>query len=149
MNSQSKIYKAGQILFNEGDPSRSIFIIKKGALSLKKKRGTETLEVGKALAGEVVGELTFFDRKPRSASAVAIIDVEVIEITFEALDKIYATIPDYMKTMIASLADRLRKSNELVIRLQKENPSRAAILEAESRILEAELLKLSEDKNKK
>jgi CRP/FNR family transcriptional regulator, cyclic AMP receptor protein len=128
MAAQPRLYKPGQALFSDGDPSRSMFIIKKGAISIRKRRGNGTIEIGRALSGEVIGELSFFDRKPRSASAVAIIEVEAIEITFESLEKIYISIPDYMKTMVASLAERLRRANEMIIRLQKENPTRAAAL---------------------
>src|SRR5262245_57091347 len=120
MSSAVRTYKAGQTLFNDGDPSRSIFIIRKGAVSIRKKRGQSHVEVSRAVSGETIGELSFFDRRPRSATAVALIEVEVIEITFEALEKVYQSIPDYMKTIMASMAERLRKANELIIRLQKE-----------------------------
>jgi len=116
-----KTYKAGQTLFNEGDPSQSIFIIKKGAVSIRKKKGSSFVEVSKLLSNEVIGELSFFDRLPRSASAVAIIDVEVLEIPFESMEKIYSGIPPYMKTIAASIAERLRKANETIRTLQKEH----------------------------
>lgn len=75
--------------------------------------------MGKVLAGQVIGELSFFDRQPRSATGVAIVDVEAMEISFESLEKIYATVPDYMKTIMAAMADRLRKANETIQQLQK------------------------------
>jgi CRP-like cAMP-binding protein len=66
-----------------------------------------------------LGELSFFDRQPRSAAAVALTEVEVLEIGFDQLDKVYQLVPDYMKTIMASVADRLRKANETIKRLQK------------------------------
>jgi CRP/FNR family cyclic AMP-dependent transcriptional regulator len=118
MSVVTKIYKAGQTLFTEGEPSRSIFIVKKGALSIRKKKGKAFIEVGKILSNEVLGELSFFDRQPRSATAVALMEVEVLEISFESMEKIYNSIPDYLKTIIASLADRLRKANEVIQTIQ-------------------------------
>ncbi len=120
MSTQSKIFRPGQALFSEGAHASSLFIIKRGAISLRKKRGPETIEIGRALSGEVIGELAFFDRKPRSATAMAIIEVEAIEITFDSLEKIYSNIPDYVKTIVASLAERLRRANEQILRLQKK-----------------------------
>src|SRR4051812_39450816 len=108
----TKAYKSGQTLFNEGDVPLSIFIVKRGAISIRKTKGNKFIEVAKIQSNEVIGELSFFDRLPRSASAVALMDVEVTEITFDSLEKIYSQIPDYMKTIISALADRLRKANE-------------------------------------
>jgi len=118
----SKTLRQGQNLFQEGEPSRSIFIIKKGAISIRKMKGSNFVEVAKVSTNEVIGELSFFDRLPRSATATALNEVEVTEIPFEALEKIYSTVPDYLKTIVAALADRLRKANEMIRMLQKENP---------------------------
>jgi CRP/FNR family cyclic AMP-dependent transcriptional regulator len=119
MSAEKKSYKSGAILFNDGDPSHSLFLIQKGAISIRKKKGNTTIEVGKVLAGQVIGELSFFDRQPRSATGVAIIDVEAMEISFESLEKIYSTVPDYMKTIMAAMAERLRKANDTIRQLQK------------------------------
>lgn len=114
-----KLYKPGQNLFSEGDHSNSIFIIKKGAVSIRKIKNNAFVEVAKLQTNEVIGELSFFDRLPRSATAVALIETEVTEIPFEAMEKIYAAIPDYMKTIVAALAERLRQANEQIRLLQK------------------------------
>lgn len=114
-----KRFKAGDILFRESDPSRSIFIIKKGAVSIRRTKGETFLEIARLKANEVIGELSFFDRLPRSATAVAIIDTEAMEIAFDDMDKIYGNIPDYLKTIMASMADRLRKANDQIRLLRR------------------------------
>ncbi len=117
----TKIFKPGEVLFLEGEPSYSIFIIRKGAISIRKMKGNRFVEISKVLSNEVIGELSFFDRLPRSASAVALIEVEVIEITFDSMESIYNSIPDYLKTIVAAMADRLRQANELIRLLQKDH----------------------------
>ena len=114
-----KLYKTGQFLFHEGDKPKCIYLIKKGTVAIRKVKGSAQVELARVYANEVLGELSFFDRLPRSASAVASTEVEAVEITFDSLDKIYANIPPYMKAIIASLTDRLRKANETIKRLQK------------------------------
>ncbi|MBI2712677.1 MAG: Crp/Fnr family transcriptional regulator [Bdellovibrio sp.] len=120
MAAYARSYKAGQVLFEEGSPSVSIFIIKKGAVSIRKIKGKHFVEIAKVQANEVIGELSFFDRNPRSATAVAIIDVDALEIPFESMEKIYNGIPDYLKAIMASMAERLRKANEQIRVLQKQ-----------------------------
>jgi len=96
-----------------------MFLIKRGTIAIRKMKGSAFVEIARVYANEVLGELSFFDRLPRSASAVALTEVEVLEIKFDALDKIYGSVPDYMKSIMASVADRLRKANETIRRLQK------------------------------
>src|ERR1019366_4185457 len=67
-----------------------------------------------------IGELAFFDRLPRSASAVALTEVEALEIDFASLDEVYSKVPAYFKSILSSVADRLRKTSETVKRLQRD-----------------------------
>lgn len=119
VGSSTKIFKPDQSLFKEGDAPRSLFIIKRGTVGVRKTKGSAQVEIARVYSNEVLGEISFFDRLPRSASAVAVTEVEAIEITFDAMDKIYAQVPEYMRTIIASITDRLRKANETIRRLQK------------------------------
>jgi CRP/FNR family cyclic AMP-dependent transcriptional regulator len=116
---QNRSYSPGQFLFREGEPSNSMYLVKKGTLAIRKSKSGGFVELARVYANEVVGELSFFDRQPRSASAVAVTEVEVMEISFDSLDKIYKAVPDYLKTIMASVAERLRKADETIRRLQK------------------------------
>jgi CRP/FNR family transcriptional regulator, cyclic AMP receptor protein len=125
--SSARKFKSGETLFKEGDIPYCIYIIKKGAVSIRKTKANSYVEVGKLSSNQVIGELSFFDRLPRSASAVAIMDVEVTEIPFSSMEKIYNQIPDYMRTIIAGMADRLRKANEQIRILQKQKEKAEAV----------------------
>ncbi len=113
-------FRPGQYLFREGEVSNAIYLIKKGTVAIRKRKGTAYVELGRLYSNEVLGELSFFDREPRSAGAVALTEVEVTMIPFDSLDQIYAKVPDYLKTIIASVANRLRRANELIRSLQRE-----------------------------
>jgi CRP-like cAMP-binding protein len=97
-----------------------MYLIKKGQISVRKAKGSGEIELAHLKQGEVIGELSFFDRKPRSASAVATVDTELLEIDYESLEKIYTQVPDYLQSIIANVVFRLRKANETIKRLQKE-----------------------------
>jgi CRP/FNR family transcriptional regulator, cyclic AMP receptor protein len=119
MSTVQRFFRPGQYLFREGEPSKAMFLIKKGTVSIRKMKGAAFVEIARIYSNEVLGELSFFDRLPRSAAAIALTEVEALEIEFNKLDKIYAQVPDYMKTIIAAVADRLRKANDQIRRLQK------------------------------
>lgn len=113
-------FHPGQVLFHEGDISRSIYLIRKGTVSIRKTKGGAQVEIARIYSNEVIGELSFFDRQPRSAAAVALTEVEVQEISFDSLDKIFSQVPEYMRTIIACMAERLRKADDVIRRLQKD-----------------------------
>jgi uncharacterized small protein (DUF1192 family) len=63
----------------------------------------------------------FFDSKERSATAKAVSDIEVIEISFEKLKPVYKQYPDYFKTIISSIVERLRTANNRIKFLEQES----------------------------
>src|SRR3989338_6487832 len=112
MSTQVRFFRPTELLFRENDTSNCMYLIKKGTVAIRKKKGKESIELAKIYSGEVIGELSFFDRAPRSASAVALTEVEAMEIGFDNLDRIYAGVPDYMKTIMAAVAERLRRADD-------------------------------------
>jgi len=121
-----KKFRPGQALFQEGEMPRSLFLVIKGTLSIRKMKGAAYVEIARVYANEVVGELSFFDRQPRSAAAFALTEVEVTEIGFDALDKLFQSTPPYLKSMIAAMSDRLRKADDTIKRLQKSTPDQGS-----------------------
>lgn len=115
-----KYFRPGQYLFKEGDPSRSMYLISKGTVSVRKRKGSAFVELARLYSNEVIGELSFFDKAPRSASAVAITEVQVLEIPFEALDPVYKAFPEYIRAIMASVADRLRKADDTIRKLKRD-----------------------------
>lgn len=113
----------GQILFNEGDAATSMYIVQKGQLRLFRPKGKGFVEIAVLRTGEVLGEMAYFDpdSKTRSVSAAAITSVEIIEISFNALDKTMSALNPWFKTLINTLAERLRKTNERVKALENNS----------------------------
>jgi CRP/FNR family transcriptional regulator, cyclic AMP receptor protein len=116
---QNKTYRPGQMLFSEGETPRSMFLIKKGSVAIRKLKGSGFVDIARVHSNEVVGELSFFDRQPRSAAGFALTEVEATEIPFAALEKIFESLPAYFRAIIGAMAERQRKSNDVIKRLQK------------------------------
>ncbi len=118
-----KVLQPGEILFNDNDQAESLYIIQKGQIRLFKPKGRGYVDLAVLRAGEVIGEMAYFDpnSRKRSASASAIMQTEVIEISFQALDKTMTSLNPWFKTLINTLADRLRKSNEKIKSLESNS----------------------------
>ena len=72
-----KRHPIGTVLIRYGVALDSLFIILDGAISIRTNRGFELASVG---AGEVLGEMSFVDSRPPSASAVVTSDAYVLAI---------------------------------------------------------------------
>lgn len=114
--------KPGEVLFNDGDIADSLYIIQKGQIRLFKPKGKGFIEIGVLRAGEVIGEMAYFDEdgtgRKRSCSAAAITPVEIIEISFVAFGKTMQSLNPWFKTIINTLVTRLRKSNTRIKELE-------------------------------
>lgn len=119
--------KPGEAIFNDGDPADSLFIIQKGQIRLFKPKGKGFVELAVLRAGEVIGEMAYFDEdgsgRKRSCSAAALTNVEVIEISFVAFAKTMQSLNPWFKTIINTLATRLRRTNFRVKELEDNQAS--------------------------
>jgi CRP/FNR family transcriptional regulator, cyclic AMP receptor protein len=117
-----KNLKPGEVLFNDGEIADSLFIIQKGQVRLYKPKGKGFIELAVLRAGEVIGEMAYFDEdgsgRKRSCSASAITGVEIIEISFVAFGKTMQSLNPWFKTIITTLVQRLRKANTRIKELE-------------------------------
>lgn len=116
-------YEKGHVLFKEGDIPDALYIIDSGKIVITKKRGAVELELVVLEKGQVLGEMGFFDDKNRSATAKTLTAVKVIEVKYDKLRRIYDTYPDYFKTIISSIVERLRRTNNRVRLLEQASAS--------------------------
>lgn len=116
-------FSPGEVLFKENDPAQSLYIIQKGQIRLYRPKGRGFVDLAILRSGEVIGEMAYFDQKAsrRSCSAEAMVTTEVIEISFKAFEKTMAGLNPWFKTIINTLADRLRKTNEKVKQLESNS----------------------------
>lgn len=116
--------KPGEILFNDGEKANSLYIIQNGQLRLFKPKGKGFIEIAVLRAGEVIGEMAYFDESgggKRSCSASAMVSCDVIEISFTAFSKTMSGLNPWFKTIINTLANRLRQTNARVKELESNS----------------------------
>ncbi len=64
-------FSAGDLFFEEGEPSKTIYIIEEGAVQITKKVQAKNKVLNTLQSGDLFGEMAFIEQKPRSASARA------------------------------------------------------------------------------
>jgi CRP/FNR family cyclic AMP-dependent transcriptional regulator len=100
-----------QILLKEGENSNSMYWVQSGQLIVTKQRGKDEVTLGHICSGELVGEISFLDQEPRSATVKALTECELIQIPQEMIDAIYKSQPKWLEILVKTLAERLRKTN--------------------------------------
>ena len=105
---EDRLVAAGTTLIRQGEPVDSIFIVIDGQLLVH----SGSTEIAHLLSGEVVGEISFVDSRPPSASVKTAVDSRVLAINKEKLraklskDKEFAS--RFYLALATFLADRLR-----------------------------------------
>jgi CRP/FNR family transcriptional regulator, cyclic AMP receptor protein len=112
--------KAEDKLFEAGDAADGMYIVRKGELKVFIRKGESDVELAKIGPGGILGEMAFFDKKPRSASVKAAADTEVTKIGEVEFNKLMAQIPKWFVAMMGSLSGRLRDTNDRLQRLESE-----------------------------
>ena len=113
-----KHLKKGDQLVKEGESSNSMYWVQSGTLRLFKKKGNGFVEIGVVHSGEVVGEMSFLDNEPRSASVEALQPCDIVEIPRGKFDEFITSQPTWMKSLIQTLVKRLRTTNNKVRELE-------------------------------
>ncbi|MBI2606290.1 MAG: Crp/Fnr family transcriptional regulator [Deltaproteobacteria bacterium] len=114
----TKSLKKGDILFNEGDRSAAMYFVQSGTLRLYKKKGASSIELGTVHTGEVIGEMGFLDGGPRSASAEAILDTELVEINGANMAAPMKDLPPWLMVLLKTIVNRLRSANNKIRQLE-------------------------------
>ncbi|MEW5756752.1 MAG: cyclic nucleotide-binding domain-containing protein [Pseudomonadota bacterium] len=64
----------GDVIARMGDVGEALYFVIKGEAALFHEKGGQETEVGRMCVGELMGEMSFFDRKPRLVSLKAMSD---------------------------------------------------------------------------
>ena len=71
---KARSISAGTVIIQQGVPVDSVFILIDGQLQVY----SGNVEIARLLAGEIVGEISFVDSRPPSASVKATVDSQVL-----------------------------------------------------------------------
>jgi CRP/FNR family transcriptional regulator, cyclic AMP receptor protein len=104
----------GEHLFMEGDDGDSLYVVIDGKMKLTRAAadGRENL-LSVIGPGEMFGELSLFDPRPRTSSASAVTDAVLASLKHEALTPWLRERPDVSLHMLRALAQRLRRANDV------------------------------------
>lgn len=111
----------GDILFKEGDSSNAMYLIRTGMVRIFKKRGDSQVEIDTLRSGQILGEMAFLDGNLRSASAEALMDSELVEISKSVYDATMIQVPEWVKVLLKAIVARLRSTTTKMKNLESSS----------------------------
>ena len=111
---------AGLALVQAGEQDRALYLLTEGTVGVRLPRDETAFKT--IDAPSVLGELAFFDGRPRSATLDAVTDVEVVRLDVEGFERLHEHAPELALTMLRDLArilaERLRLASAVIADLR-------------------------------
>ncbi|HYE94099.1 MAG TPA: cyclic nucleotide-binding domain-containing protein [Terriglobales bacterium] len=118
---RERTVRKGQVLFREGDQGAEMYLVRRGTLVVSKAvTGPVEQILARMGPGDFVGEMSLFDRAPRSATiqadaaadaALLVLDRASLETLIEANPRAAAS---FFHALVQVFIERMRASSDLV-----------------------------------
>ncbi len=118
MTDQIQYLKKGELLFERGDEAEGLYVLKSGNLEIYLENKAAKLSLALVGPGGVVGEMSLFDHKPRSASAIATTDCELLFIHNDKFQSSLERCPKWFVNFVSMISTRLRNMNRRLQEIQ-------------------------------
>lgn len=119
-------FKDGDYIFKEGSYGDWIYVILSGQVEISKYCRGQKVIVETLKEGDVFGEMSFVDKTPRSASAIAKGNVSLGIVDRDLLDHEYNKLSQDMRMVFRALVKRLRETTAKISAFSGRQDQRAA-----------------------
>ncbi|HOV37514.1 MAG TPA: cyclic nucleotide-binding domain-containing protein [Spirochaetales bacterium] len=103
----TRTYPQNTMIFAESMPGKELYIIQKGSVKISKLvAGTEVL-LAVLKPGDIFGEMSLIENKPRSASAIAYEDTILLAVNKDNFARMVTTQPQLIARLTQLLAERI------------------------------------------
>jgi CRP-like cAMP-binding protein len=124
---QSEKFKAGEVIIHEGEENRDLYVLSEGILEVSVQNESKKIVVSEITSPEILGEISFLNGSPRTATVSAKTDVEIYILSYEKVKQELSDIPTWFRMVLLAFTSRM-KSCDLKI---KEYDRKVKDLEAE------------------
>ncbi len=106
-------FPAGEIIFREGERGNTLFIVLSGEIGVWKHYGMDDESLlFRNQTGRIFGEMALVDELPRSATAVAMEDSDLLYLRRDDFAQLVGRYPDLAISIMRSLSAIVRESND-------------------------------------
>ncbi len=103
--------KKGELIFSQNQVGKEMYFIHSGSVTIQKEKRGKKIELAVLKQGSLLGEMALIDGKPRSATAIAQEDCELLTISQAEFQKQISKTPPWYMALIRITSESLRKIN--------------------------------------
>lgn len=104
-------YKPHTLVCREGDPSSELYFLKSGTLLVCTLSGTQVKAISRINPGEFIGELSFFDGKPRASYVITLDQCQLIQIPKQ---QIAGLLPKWYTQVGKNITKKIRQLDQVI-----------------------------------
>jgi len=121
-------FRAGDVLFREGDHGEEMYVIQTGIVQILKLVGSVQRPLATLGRGEFVGEMAILNDKPRTATATVLEDAKCLVIDAATLEQMISNNSEIALRLVKKLARRLDSADEMIQLLMNPDPKARVLL---------------------
>ncbi|MBQ9647921.1 MAG: cyclic nucleotide-binding domain-containing protein [Oscillospiraceae bacterium] len=107
---ETRQFKKGDVIFKEGTFGNTMYELKSGAVGIYAAYGAPgEKKLTELEAGRIFGEMGVIEVRPRSATAVALSDIETIEVSTADMQEYFSSQPEKLMEIMRGMSRRLRE----------------------------------------
>lgn len=107
-----RTYRAGDVVFIEGDPARKFYLVEKGKVQILRDTGSGPVALSTVQEGEIFGEMALVQGEQRTATAICSEETVLSSAHSDHLESLIEANPEFASTLIRTLVRRLIHSEE-------------------------------------
>lgn len=116
-----RFFETGDVLFKEGEPGESMYIVVVGVLKVSVSRNGAELDIAQITPGQFFGEMSMLTGEPRTATIKAATDVIAYEINREHLSEVFEKQPKTIEIISTVIAQRQLSNNKTMEKLSEND----------------------------
>jgi diguanylate cyclase len=106
----TRSYKKGEVIFKEGDVGDCAYLVDNGRVEIQVDNLDGSTPVAFLGVGDIFGEMSIIDGADRSATAVALEDCELVEVSKEQLNERIEDADPVVRFLLSILLNRIREN---------------------------------------
>ncbi len=104
--SQNRVFAPGEPIVRRGQEGNSMFVITRGRVDVQVLQGKDVKTINSLTESDYFGEMSLLTGEPRTATVVAAIETEVVQISKTALKPIFEANPDLVQSVCELIEER-------------------------------------------
>jgi len=110
-----RMLEKGDVLIRQGDPSESLFMIRKGWVKVTTQSDkAEEVVLNQYGPGQIFGEMSLIDKEPRSNTVIALRPTEVMEVRYDVILQVLNEHPVLAISFLQEMSNRVRFANAYI-----------------------------------